>query len=137
MRPSQYVSFNFSDGFIPFSVHGRKRSVMKLPAITKCRGVGIKISGTLLELKNLTVGSECQFALENTVARNFDFEHVLVQRLGQLTVKNRDNVEMKIDGVTFGVHGGGKVINACFLMYHHHQFLIENAPRVLSQYCFI
>ena len=75
----------------------------------KCRGVGIKLSGTVHKLKNLTVGSGCQFAMENTIARSFDFEHVLVQRLGHLTIKHKDNVEMKLNGITLSVHGGGKV----------------------------
>ena len=109
VRPDQSVSFNFSDGFVPFSLHGRNGSHVKLPSLTKCRGVGIIMSGTLYELKNLTVGSQCHFALTNTIATSFSFDHVLIQRLGQLTVKNRDEVEVSISGITFSVHGGGKV----------------------------
>ena len=109
MRPLQKVTFNASDGYIPYSVHGRKRSIVSLPSITKCRSVGIKLSGVLDALNNLTVGSGCKFSLENTVARSFDFDNVLVQRLGQLEVRHRDNVEIKVYGSTFAVHGGGKV----------------------------
>ena len=109
VRPSQQIFFNASDGYIPYSVDGRQRSFVQLPSITKCRGVGIKLSGTVHELKNLTIGSGCQFSLENTIARSFDFEHVLVQRLGHLIVKHKDNVEMKLHGITLSVHGGGKV----------------------------
>ena len=120
VRPSQSVRFNSSDGYIPYSVHGRKRSFVQLPSITKCRGVGIKLSGTVHELKNLTVGSGCQFSLENTIARSFDFEHVLVQRLGHLNIKHRDNVEMKLYGVTLAVHGGGKVETFSIILKQSH-----------------
>lgn len=113
VRPAQKVLFNSSDGYIPYSVHGRERSFVRLPPITKCLGVGIKLSGTVDELKNLTVGSGCEFSLENTNAKSFDFEHVLVQRLGQLGFRNRDNVELKLHGVTLSVHGGGKVYAYC------------------------
>ena len=108
-RPSQRISFDIFSAYIPFSLHGRQRSVVKFPSITTCRGVGIKLSGSLSAMKNLTVSSGCSFRLENTLLRSFKIENVLVQRLGVLAAIHRDNVEMKVAGVTFSVHGGAKV----------------------------
>ena len=116
-RPLQHVLFNNSDGYIPYSVHGRQRSHVRLPSITKCRGIGIKLSGVAQALKNLTVGSGCTFSLERSISRSFEFEHILVQRLGKLEVKHKDGVEMKLSGATLSVHGGGKVLAFQILSY--------------------
>lgn len=111
MRPTQNILMRGSEGHLPFSLLSQKGSSVAFPTSMNCREVEVTIRGVIGEMKNLTVGPQCRFVLDNSSETEFMLDHMVVQTDGYMAVLREDREDVKMVGKTFDIRGGAKVSN--------------------------
>ena len=109
VRPSQIINMVGSEGHLPFSLLSQKGSNVTFYKSMNCRFVEVVLRGIMGSMKNLTVGPQCRFFLENSTETEFTLNHAVVQTGGYMAILREDRKDVQINGKTFDIRGGAMV----------------------------